>query len=98
MGLRYVFWEDKWLGDTTLWEQYPALYAIVCHKGDTIVHILQSNPPNMSFRRNLYGPRLVSWEALLQRLAHVQLREEKMNSIEIFMRIVNSQLLLCTIL
>jgi hypothetical protein len=27
--------------------------------------------------RNLYGPRLVSWEALLQRLALIQLTEGK---------------------
>jgi hypothetical protein len=53
------------------------LYAIVRHKGDTISHVLESNPPNVTFRRNLYGARLVSWEALLQRSAHVQLTEEK---------------------
>jgi hypothetical protein len=49
----------------------------VRHKGDTISHILDSNPPNVTFRRNLYGPRLVSWETFLQRLAHVQLIEGK---------------------
>jgi hypothetical protein len=49
-------------------------------------HVLESNPPNVTFRRNLYGPRLVSWESLLQRLAlenllqrlaSVQLTDEK---------------------
>jgi hypothetical protein len=59
------------LGPTTLREQYPVLYAIMRHKGDTIAHILLSNPPNVMFRRNLYGPRLVSWETFLQRLANV---------------------------
>jgi hypothetical protein len=53
------------------------LYAIVRHKGDTIARVLDSNPPNVTFRRNLYGPRLVSWEALLQRVANVQLTEGK---------------------
>jgi hypothetical protein len=53
------------------------LYAIVRHKGDTVAHILESNHPNVTFRRNLYGLRLVSWEALLQRLALVQLTEGK---------------------
>jgi hypothetical protein len=47
------------------------------HKGDTIAHVLESNPPNVTFRRNLYGPRLVSWENLLQRLASVQLTDGK---------------------
>jgi hypothetical protein len=49
------------------------LYDIVRHKGDTIAHVLESNPLNVALRRNLYGPRLVSWDNLLQRLASVQL-------------------------
>jgi hypothetical protein len=53
------------------------LYAIVRHKGDAIAHVLESNPLNMMFRRNLYGPRLVSWEALLQRLANIHLTDMK---------------------
>jgi hypothetical protein len=72
-GSEVRFWEDKWLGTTTLREQYLALYDIVCYKGDTIAHVLESNPPNVAVRRNLYGPRLVSWGNLLQRLASVQL-------------------------
>jgi hypothetical protein len=59
-GSEVRFWEDKWLGTTTLREQYPILYAIVRHKGDTVAHVLESNPPNVTFRRNLYGSRLVS--------------------------------------
>jgi hypothetical protein len=35
-GSKIRFWEDKWLGNVTLREQYPALYSIVRHKGDTI--------------------------------------------------------------
>jgi hypothetical protein len=53
------------------------MYAIVRHKGDTIAHILESNPPNMTFRKNLFGSRLVSWEVLLQRMANVQLTDAK---------------------
>jgi hypothetical protein len=76
-GSEIRFWEDKWLGNTSLREQYLALYAIVCHKGDNLAHVLGSNPPNMTFRRNLFGPRLVSWKSLLQRLANVQLTNGK---------------------
>jgi hypothetical protein len=72
-GSEVRFWEDKWFGTTTLQEQYLALYVIVRHKGDTIAHVLESNPPNVTFRRNLYSHRLVSWGNLLQRLASVQL-------------------------
>jgi hypothetical protein len=73
-GSEIRFLRDKWLG---LREQYSALYAIVRHKGDTIAHVLGSNPPNMTFKRNLFGHRLVSCEALLQRLANVQLTNGK---------------------
>jgi hypothetical protein len=47
----------------------------VRHKGLTIAHVLETSPPNVTFKRNLYGPRLVSWEALLQRLANVHLTD-----------------------
>jgi hypothetical protein len=46
-------------------------HNIVRHKGDTLTHILEPNPPNVTFRRIFLGPRLVSWHALLQRLANV---------------------------
>ena len=72
-GSEIRFWEDKWLGSATLREQYPALYNIVRHKGDTIAKVLESFPPNVTFRRDLIGPRLQSWNILLQRLTTVQL-------------------------
>jgi hypothetical protein len=70
------FWEDKWLGNTTLREQYPALYSTVCHKGDTIAKVMKTSPPNVTFRRDLSGQRLVSWNALLQHLANIQVQSE----------------------
>ena len=54
-------------------EQYPTLYNIVCHKGDTIATVMESFPPNVMFRRDLIGPRPQSWNILLQRLSTVQL-------------------------
>jgi hypothetical protein len=69
------FWKDKWLGTTTLREQYPALYSIVCHKGDTIAKVLESSPLNVTFRRDLSRQRLVSWNTLFQCLANVHLQE-----------------------
>jgi hypothetical protein len=50
------------------------LYNIVCHKRDTIATVMESSPPNVTFRRGLSSPRLVSWNALLQRFATVQLQ------------------------
>ena len=68
-------WEDKWLGNATLREQCPALYDVVRYKGDTIAKVLESFPPNVTFRRDLIGPRLQSWNILLQRLFAVQLSQ-----------------------
>ena len=63
------------MGNTTLHEQYPALYNIVRHKSDTVAKVLDSSPPNVSFRRSLVGPRQASWNVLLQRLASVHLTQ-----------------------
>jgi hypothetical protein len=49
-GSEVHFWEDKWLGNTPLREQYPALYSIVRHKEETIATVLASFPPNVTFR------------------------------------------------
>ena len=52
-GSEIRFWEDKWLGNATLREQSPALYNIVCHKGDIIATVMESFLPNVTFRRDL---------------------------------------------
>jgi hypothetical protein len=72
-GSEIRFWEDKWLGNTTLREQYPALYNIVRHKDHTLATVLENFPPNVTFRRTLLGVRLVSWNSLLLRLQAIQL-------------------------
>jgi hypothetical protein len=72
-GSQIWFWEDKWLGQLPLSEQYPALYNIVRHKSDTIAIVMATSPPDVTFRRDLIGPRLAAWNALLHRLASIQL-------------------------
>ena len=76
-GSEISFWEDRWLGATSLREQYPALYNIVLarHKSDTLAKVLVDNHPIVTFRRDLVGPRLVAWHELLQRLATVNLTQ-----------------------
>jgi hypothetical protein len=65
-GLEEVrFTKDKWLGTTTFREQYPSLYKIVRHKGDTITKIFKYSPPNVTFIRHFVGHRSASWNALL---------------------------------
>jgi hypothetical protein len=46
----------------------------VCQKGDTIAKVLETSPPNMSFRRDLSGQKLVSWNPVLLCLANIQLQ------------------------
>ena len=69
-GSEIRFWEDKWLGSTTLHEQYPAIY-----KSNTLAQVLKTFPPNVTFRWDLVGPRLASWNELLQRLDLINLTE-----------------------
>ena len=75
-GSKIRFWEDKWLGNATLREQYPALYNIVRHKSDTLAKVMETFPPNVSFRQSLFVRRQAFWNALIQRLAVVQGSDE----------------------
>jgi hypothetical protein len=42
-------------------------------KSDTIIVVMATSPPAVSLKRDLIGPRLTAWNALLQHLASVQL-------------------------
>jgi hypothetical protein len=75
-GEQIRFWEDVWLDNASLSEQYPALYSIVRRKGDTIATVMATSPPNVTFRRVLLGQRLVAWNDLIQRLGDIQLSTE----------------------
>jgi hypothetical protein len=74
-GSEIRFWEDKWLGNATLRKQYPALYNIVRHKSDTLAKVLETSPPNVSFRRTFIGPRQASWNDLLRHLDSIRLSQ-----------------------
>jgi hypothetical protein len=66
-------WKGSSLDNGPIREQYPTLYNIVRYKSDTIASIMATSPPNVTFRRDLIGPRLIAWNSLLQRLDSVQL-------------------------
>jgi hypothetical protein len=72
-GSHICFWEDSWLGNSPLQEQYPALNSIVHRKSDTIILVMATSPHDVTFIRDLIGPKLVAWNALLQRLEPIQL-------------------------
>jgi hypothetical protein len=58
-GSQIRFWEDKWLGNRTLCVQYPQLYNIVRKKQDTVAELLSTEILNISWWRDLIGPKLV---------------------------------------
>ena len=78
-GFEIRFWKGKWLGNAILREQFPALYNIVRHKSDTLAKVMETFPPNVSFRRSLFGPRQASWNDLIQRLDAIQLTQGPMS-------------------
>jgi hypothetical protein len=52
-GMDTRFWEDTWLGNKSLAEQYPSLYNIVQRKQVLVANVLNQNPLNISFQRTL---------------------------------------------
>jgi hypothetical protein len=50
-NVRYTrFWEDTWLGDTPLKDQYLTLYNIINFTNVTIANAMASTPLNIGFR------------------------------------------------
>jgi hypothetical protein len=62
-GSKIRFWKDK----------YPYFYNIVRHKGDTLAKVLETSSRNVTFIRDLVGPRLAYWNSFLQRLDFLHL-------------------------
>jgi hypothetical protein len=71
------FWEDVWLGATSIADQYPALYNIVQRKNVMVAHVLNQTPLNIEFRRVLSGNRWTSWLHLCRRLMGIHLTNDK---------------------
>jgi hypothetical protein len=44
-GAQIRFWEDAWLDNAPLSEQYPTLYRIARRQGDTIATVMATSPP-----------------------------------------------------
>ena len=76
-GSQVRFWEDSWLGNSPLCDQYPQLYNIVRKKQDTVADVLSTQIPNLSWRRDLIGNKLVMWNNLVSRLSTIVLSQER---------------------
>ena len=74
-GNQIRFWEDKWLGNHTLREQYPALFNIVRKKHATVASVFDRVPLSVSFRRTLTGHALTLWHDLVARISYVFLND-----------------------
>ena len=76
-GKQTRFWEDKWLGNSALKDQYPNLFNLVHRKHATVHTVLNGDPLNVSFRRHLTRNNLRDWMDLGHRVANIQLGDNK---------------------
>jgi len=76
-GSQVRFWEDTWLGNSPLRDQYPQLYNIVRKKQDTVADVLSTQIPNLSWRRDLIGNKLVMWNNLVLHLSTIVLSQQR---------------------
>ena len=70
------FWEDTWLGQQPLSEQYPSLYNIVRFKNVLVANVFQNGHVNIPFRRSLVGDKWNDWLNLVERLMPISLTIE----------------------
>jgi hypothetical protein len=73
------FWEDIWLGNTPLADQYLSLCNTVQRKNVLVAYVLSHIPLNIEFWRVLNGNKWNDWLNLCQRLMTVNLsnRQDK---------------------
>ena len=76
-GSQVRFWEGTWLGTRPLREQYPQLYNIARKKQDTVAAVLSTQIPNIYWRRDLIGQKLVMWNNLVSRLSTIVLGQDR---------------------
>jgi hypothetical protein len=70
-ALNTRFWEDTWLGDKPLPDQYPLLYNIINFMNLTIADVLSTFSLNIGFRKSLSGSKRDRWLHLVSRLMNV---------------------------
>ena len=76
-GSQVRFWEDTWLENSSLRDQYLQLNDIVRKKQDTVADVLSTQIPNLSWRRDLIGIKLVIWNNLVSRLSTIVLSQQR---------------------
>lgn len=51
-------------------------WCVIMKRPITIAEVHSTSPPNLSWRRDLLGPKLVAWNNLLPRIANIELGQE----------------------
>jgi hypothetical protein len=74
-GTMVRFWDDTWMRDKPLKNQYPNLYNIARDPHATISKIMATSPLNISIRRALVDNNLREWLGLVAQISQVQLKE-----------------------
>jgi hypothetical protein len=74
-GKNTRFWEDTWIGNSSLQHKYPHLYRIVRHKHTSVASVFSTVPLNISFRRSLLGNTLQSRHELVATIGNVRLND-----------------------
>jgi hypothetical protein len=74
-GRNNRFWEDTWLGNMPLCDQYPSLYRIVNHINVTVAQVMHATPLNIGFRRALSDNTWDRWVRLVVPLMRFHLSE-----------------------
>ncbi|GKE12068.1 RNA-directed DNA polymerase, eukaryota [Tanacetum coccineum] len=72
--VKTLFWDDVWIGDTTLKEQYPKVYALETCKSISVANKLAHSNVEVSLRRPPRGGvELHQYNNLSSRLDSIQL-------------------------
>jgi hypothetical protein len=75
-GSHVRFWEDVWLGSSTLRTQYLILYNIAKPKNISIAEVLCLSLPNLSWYTDHVGRKVTTWNELFSHIANLTLQNE----------------------
>lgn len=81
-GAHIKLWEEKWLGNSMLKENYPSLYQISCDPTSTIFLYRENNAWSILFRRNLHDWEFEDLLSLLSRLETCQVNAQNVDQLK----------------
>ena len=76
-GRKIRFWEDNWLGSSSLIIQFWPIYRIVNEKGKTLADLWDGVNLKCTFRRTMSDEMYQSWLDIVELVATVQFYEEE---------------------